>query len=109
MIPLFFFFSLTLLCPFPLFGFHFPCCDLIFFLRTYRAMALFFSSNLPCCALIFLRTYPAVPLSRFSLPLTLLCLYFFFFRTPLFWAYPAFRFPLSLLCLVFFALFLLCF
>src|SRR5437667_424010 len=43
---------LTLLCPYPLFGYY-----------------------LPCGALIFLWTYPAVPLSPLRLPLTLLSSY----------------------------------
>src|SRR6266480_8038139 len=42
------------------------------------------------CVLNFFRTYPAVPLSRFSLPLTLYpaVLLIFFFRTTMLWPYP---------------------
>ncbi len=68
-----------------------------------------FSSHLPCCAFIFSRTYPAVPflilfsltllvpVSRFSLPFTLLRPCYFIFTYP---AVPFSRFslPLTLLC-----------
>jgi len=89
----------------------------------------YFSTTYPAAPLISFRTYPAVPLSRFSLPLTLLCALIFFTLTllcPYFFctylavplsrfsltAYPAVCsfFSLRLLCcvLIFCALTLLC-
>ncbi len=67
-------FSLRL-CPY--FSLHLPGCALIGL----------YDYHLPCCDLIFLRTYPAVPLSRFTINHLPCCAFIYFLRTILLCTY----------------------